>query len=57
MECSEFRALFWAFAQSPMIPPTEDRALWLRDCFVVARVPLRLSLYTMIEAHVQNINN
>ena len=32
MECSEFRAFFWAFSQSPTIPPTEDRVLWLRDC-------------------------
>ena len=32
MECSEFRAFFWAFSQSPTIPPTEDRGLWLRDC-------------------------
>ena len=31
MECSEFRAFFWAFSQSPTIPPTEDRGLWLRD--------------------------
>ena len=28
MECSEFRAFFWAFSH---IPPTEDRGLWLRD--------------------------
>ena len=32
MECSEFCAFFWAFSQSPTIPPTEDRGLWLRDC-------------------------
>ena len=32
MECSEFHAFFWAFSQSPTIPPTEDRGLWLRDC-------------------------
>ena len=32
MECSEFRAFFLAFSQSPTIPPTEDRGLWLRDC-------------------------
>ena len=32
MECSEFRAFFWAFSQSPTIPPTEDRGLCLRDC-------------------------
>ena len=31
MECSEFCAFFWAFSQSPTIPPTEDRGLWLRD--------------------------
>ena len=31
MECSEFRAFFWAFSQSLTIPPTEDRGLWLRD--------------------------
>ena len=31
MECSEFRAIFWAFSQSPTIPSTEDRGLWLRD--------------------------
>ena len=31
MECSEFRAFFLAFSQSPTIPPTEDRGLWLRD--------------------------
>ena len=33
MECSEFHAFFWAFSQSPTIPPTEDRGLWLRDWF------------------------
>ena len=32
IECSEFRAFFLAFSQSPTIPPTEDRGLWLRDC-------------------------
>ena len=41
MECSEFRAFFWAFSQSPTIPPTEDRGLWLRDC-VVYFVPCNL---------------
>ena len=31
MECSECRAFFWSFSQSPTIPPEEDRGLWLRD--------------------------
>ena len=35
MECSEFRAFFWASSQSPTIPPTEDRGLWLRDCVAI----------------------
>ena len=32
MECSKFRAFFWASSRSLTIPLTQDRWLWLRGC-------------------------
>ena len=39
MECSEFRAFFWAFTQSPTILPIEDCGHWLRDCIYSSDIP------------------
>ena len=36
MECSEFRAFFWAFSQSPTIPPTEDRGSGYEICLATS---------------------